>query len=101
QARMARSSSSSMDELLSVTGSRARPSIPLDRPAQPFLDRQRGLPVEQAAGSGDVGLAHLGVVDGQRPVDDLALRPADLENETGELEQGELARVAEVDRVVH
>jgi hypothetical protein len=45
-------------------------------------------------------LADLRIVHGQRLEDDLALRPGHLQHRLGELENRELARVAEVDRVV-
>ncbi len=59
-----------------------------------------GLPAEQVASAGYVGLALLGVVDGQRLVDDLRARLGHLEHGLGELQQRELVGVADVDRRV-
>src|SRR5262245_25619779 len=69
-------------------------------PAQALLELDLGLPAEQLLRAGDVGLADLRVVDGQRLEDDLALRVRHAKHGLGELEDRELSRVAEVDRQV-
>src|SRR4051812_40796258 len=72
----------------------------LDRLLQPVLERDLRLPAEQVLGAGDVGLADLRVVDGQRLVDDLRARAGHLDHGLGELEQRVLVLVADVDRQV-
>src|ERR1051325_1412746 len=67
---------------------------------QSLLEFDLGLPAQHLPGSGDVGLANLRIVDGQRLVDDLTLRRRDLNNCLCELENRKLVRVAEVDRQV-
>src|SRR5512138_274595 len=56
-----------------------------------------GVPREDLPCTGDVRLAHLGVVDGQRLVDDLAWRAGRREDCLGQLEDRVLPRVADVD----
>src|ERR1051325_7495740 len=67
---------------------------------QSLFELDLRLPAQHLPGSGDVGLANLRIVDGQRLVDDLALRRRDPDNSLRELENRELVRVAEVDRQV-
>src|SRR5215213_6866226 len=64
--------------------------------AQPLVETHLGLPCEYLLCACDVGLADLGVVDGQRLVDDRAAAAPDLEDLLGQLEQGELLWVADV-----
>src|SRR5690242_19255785 len=64
---------------------------------QAFFELDLGLPVEHLAGAGDVGLAHLRVVDRQRLENDLARRTGHLDDVLRELEDRELTRVADVD----
>ena len=64
------------------------------------VERDLRLPAEQLAGARDVGLALLRVVGRQRLVDDLAAAAPDLDHLLGQLEQGELLRVADVHRHV-
>src|SRR6184192_3442461 len=61
-----------------------------DHPPEPLLELDLGFPAEQLLRPGDVGLAHLGVVDRQRLEDDLARRAGDLEHLLRQLEQREL-----------
>src|SRR5947209_14230907 len=72
----------------------------LDGPAQSLAEVHLGGPSELLAGQGDVGLADLRVVGGQRLEDDLRARPGDLDDRLGELQQRELVGVADVDRLV-
>ena len=72
----------------------------LDRALQAVAQRHLGRPAEQLARERDVGPALLGVVDGQRLVDDLGGRAGQLVDDLGELEQRELVGVADVDGVV-
>src|SRR5437868_6156941 len=67
-------------------------------PPQALLELNLGFPAEQLPRPRDVRLPDLRVVDRQRLEDDLALRAGQLQHGAGELEQGELAWVAEVDR---
>src|SRR5262245_9520862 len=69
-------------------------------PAQAFLEVDLRLPAEQLLGARDVRLADQWVVDRQGLEDDLARRLRDPKYRLGELEDRELARVAEVDREV-
>src|SRR5918993_5701973 len=66
------------------------------QPAQPLVETHLGLPPEYLLCPRDVGLADLGIVDRQRLVDDLAAAAPHLEHLLGQLEQGELLRVADV-----
>ena len=59
-----------------------------------------GVPAQQLLGQRDVGLADLRIVGRQRLVHDLRPRAGDVDDRLGELEQRELVRVADVDRVV-
>src|SRR6476659_8160936 len=68
--------------------------------AQAFLELHLGLPAEELARARDVGLTDLRIVDGQRLVDDLALRAGDAEHGLGELVERELGRVPDIDRKV-
>ena len=72
----------------------------MSRAAQPLVEIDLGLPAEQLARAGDVGLPHLRVVDRQRLEDDLARRARDLDHRLGQLEHRELVRVADVHRQV-
>src|SRR5213593_810102 len=74
------------------------PSETRQHATQPFLELNLGLPAEKLARAGDVGLPDLGIVDGQRLVDDLALRAGDAEDGLGELVERELGRVPDIDR---
>jgi hypothetical protein len=56
--------------------------------------------VKHLAGPGDVRLPHLGIVDRQGREDDLALRARHPDDRIGQLEQGHLPRVPEIDREV-
>src|SRR5919202_3117406 len=74
--------------------------LPTERPhhpAQTLVEVDLGLPAEDLLCAGDVGLAHLRVVDRQGLVDDLALRAGHAQHLLGELVERELARVPEVD----
>src|SRR5919199_805147 len=73
------------------------PSRGAEHPPQPVLELHLGLPPEQLPRPRDVGLAHLRVVDRERLVDDLALRPRDAQDRLGQLVERELVRVPEVD----
>ena len=73
------------------------PSETRQHAAQAFLELDLRLPAEELARTGDVGLADLRVVDGQRLVDELALRAGDAEDGLGELVERELGRVTDVD----
>ena len=72
----------------------------LDRPAQAVDQLDRRFPAEQVAGAADVGAALLRIVGRQRLVDDLRARVGHLDHGLGQLQQGELVRVADVDRRV-
>src|SRR3954452_8157422 len=72
----------------------------LDRPAQSFAQVDLRLPAQRFSREPDVGLADLRVVGGQRLENDLRARPRDLDDRLGQLEQGELVRVADVDGLV-
>src|SRR5882724_9213065 len=72
------------------------PSETRQHAMQAFLELYLRLPPEQLAGSGDVRLPDLRIVDGQRLVDDLALRPGDAEDDLGQLVQSELTGIAEI-----
>src|SRR5919201_2984949 len=77
--------------------------LPLDgaeHAAQTLFQFDGGLPPEQDARASDVGLPDLWIVDGERFVDDLALRRRDRQDCLRELVQRELAGVAEVHRQV-
>src|SRR5262249_45447026 len=69
----------------------------VDQPPEAVLERHLRLPAENLLRARDVRLAHLGIVHRQRLEDDLARRPRHAQHEVGELDQRELARVAEVD----
>src|SRR3712207_7363403 len=51
-----------------------------DGTPQSFFQRDLRLPAQQLPGEGDVGLADLRIVDGQRLVDDLRARARDLDD---------------------
>src|SRR5882724_8808536 len=72
----------------------------LDRAAQALAQIDLRLPAQQVAGKGDVRLADLGIVGGQRLEDDLRPRPGQLDHRLRELQQRELVRVADVHRLV-
>src|SRR5215210_5568037 len=65
---------------------------------QPLLELDGRLPAQQLPGSGDVGLANLGIVDGECLVDDLALRRGHSDDCLRKLQNRELLGVADVDR---
>ena len=67
----------------------------------PCVQRDRGLPAEQRPGPGDVGLALGRIVLRQRPAHELRGRAGHRQHLLGQLQDGELARVAEVDRPGH
>src|SRR5438105_10811358 len=69
------------------------PFVRLQDTAQPVLEIDLRLPAEQLPGPGDVGLADLRVVDGQRFEDDLALRARHPHDRLRKLEQRQLLRV--------
>src|SRR5256714_15336334 len=69
-----------------------------EHPSEPLLQLDLRLPAEHVLGPRDVRLADLGVVDRERLVHDLARRPRHAEHGLGELVEGELARVPDVDR---
>src|SRR5512132_1934099 len=70
------------------------PSETRQHAAQAFLELNLRLPTEELARTGDVGLPDLRIIDGQRFVDELALRAGDTENGLGQLVERELGRVA-------
>src|SRR5215213_11723825 len=72
----------------------------LQRADEPLAELDLRLPAQLLARERDVGLAHLRVVGRERLVDDLRARARDLDDLLGELEQRELVRIADVDRVV-
>src|SRR4051795_8447856 len=72
----------------------------LDGALQPLAQVDLRAPPQQLARQADVGLADLRVVGGQRLIDDLRARLGDLDDRLGELEQRELVRVADVDRLM-
>src|SRR2546425_4263949 len=74
------------------------PSETRQHAAQAFLELNLGLPAEELARTGDIGLPDLRIVNGQRLVDDLALRAGDAENGLSELVERELARGPDIDR---
>src|SRR3954452_7885100 len=67
---------------------------------QPFFQWRFRLPAEHLARARDVRLAHLRVVDGECFEHDFALRRGDADDGLGELEQGRLGWISEVDRKV-
>src|SRR5215813_3305229 len=64
---------------------------------EPLLELDFGFPAQHLPGSGDVGLADLWIVHGQRLVDDLALGRRDFDDCLRKLENRKLVRIAEVD----
>src|SRR5919197_2529615 len=70
------------------------------QPPEPLLELHFRLPAQHLPGAGDVGLANLWIVHGQRLVHDLALRRCDSDNCLRELQDRKLLGVAEVDRQV-
>src|SRR5919201_5300155 len=92
----------------STTTTRARRALDTDglpaegreHPSEPLLQLDLRLPAEHLPRTGDVGLAHLRIVDRKRLVDDLARRAGHAEHRLGELVERELARVPYVDRQV-
>src|ERR671934_2099074 len=68
--------------------------------AQPLFKWNFRFPAEYLAGARDVGLTHLRVVDRECFEHDFTLRRGDSDHGLGELEQGQLGRIAEVDRQV-
>src|SRR5690606_16786059 len=75
------------------------PKIP-DGLDDPLLEGHLRLPSEPLAGARDVGLADLRIVLRERLVDDGPGAGDDLPDPLSELQDGHLARVAEVDRLV-
>ena len=69
-----------------------------DGVVEALLEGDLGLPLEVLSRLGDVGLALLGVVAGQRQVDDLRLGADLLDAQLRQLLDRELARVADVHR---
>src|SRR3954451_14341769 len=59
---------------------------------QPLLELDLRLPAQHLPGSGDVGLATVRIVDGQRLVDDLALRRRHVDHCLRELANRKLVR---------
>src|SRR3954470_3000630 len=72
----------------------------LDGALQALAEVDLRLPAQQLAREADVGLADLRIVGRQRLEDDLRARLGDLDDRLGQLEQRELVRVADVDRLV-
>ncbi len=72
----------------------------VDGLAEAVFEFYLGFPVEQFPGAGGIGTALLGVVHGQGFVDDLTLAAGEFDDEFGEIEDGELGRVADVDGFV-
>src|SRR6266550_86167 len=66
------------------------PSETREHAAQAFLELNLGLPPEELARTRDVGLPDLRIVDGQRLVDDFALRAGDTQDCLRELVEREL-----------
>src|SRR5581483_926991 len=71
----------------------------LDSLAKTVLQRYLRLPSEKAARLADVGAALFGIVLRQRLEDDGGLDAGETADALGEFKDGELQRVAEVDRV--
>ena len=71
-----------------------------ERSPQALFQFDVGLPVQDLARPRDVRLPDLGIVDRQGLEDDLALRARDPDDGLGQVEQGHLMRVPEVDRKV-
>src|SRR5581483_2149456 len=68
----------------------------VDQPAEPFLERDLRLPPEHLLRARDVGLPHLRVVDRKRLEHHLARRAGHGQHESRQLEQRELAGIADV-----
>src|SRR5690242_10954131 len=73
---------------------------PLVGAGETFAEVDLGTPAEHLGRKGDVGPTPHRVVDGKRLEDDLGAGPGDLEHRVGELQHGELVRVADVHRTV-
>src|SRR6266508_728877 len=73
------------------------PAVRREQAPQSLLELDLRLPAEDLAGARDVRLPHLGIVDRQRLVHDLALRARELEDALRQLQDRELLRVADVD----
>src|SRR5256714_3316778 len=71
---------------------------PLVGAGETFAEVDLGAPAEHLGRKRDVGPAPNGIVHGKRLEDDLGARARDLEHGVGELEDGELVRVADVHR---
>ena len=71
---------------------------PLQGLDQAFAERDLWLPVQLAAGQGDIGLALRRIVGRQRPVDEFGLRAGQFDHQLRQLQDRELAGVAEVHR---
>src|ERR1700722_9119762 len=76
------------------------PARSLERELEPLAQVDGRLPPQDLPGLGDVRATYLRVVLGQRLVDDLGARAGDRDHLVGELQQRELVRVADVDRLV-
>src|SRR2546427_170646 len=81
----------------SLLDAEARPECG-DRALESLTQRDRRCPSQDLAGEREVGLTLGGIVDRQRLVHDLRAGPGELEHDLGQLEHGELAVVADVDR---
>src|SRR5262245_8425053 len=71
---------------------------PVDGFLETFAERRGGLPLQVLLGQRDVGLAADRVVGGERLVDELRFRAGELDDQLGELADGEFDRVAQVAR---
>src|ERR1044072_6640419 len=67
---------------------------------EPLLELDLGFPAQHLPGSGDIGLAELRIVHGQRLEDDLTLRRRDLDDCLRKFQNRKLIGVSEVDRQV-
>src|SRR5207245_3858918 len=72
---------------------------PGDGAAEAVVELDRWLPAQRVLGSPDIGPAGPGVVLGERLVLDRALTAAQIANAFGQVEHGDLFRVAQVDRI--
>src|SRR5919204_6988015 len=95
-AKAHRASVSRASESLLLLDTDGFPPYGRQHPPEPFLELDLRLPPEQLLGAGDVGLADLRIVDGQCFEHDFAVGRGHSDDCLRELENGELARVAEV-----
>jgi len=70
----------------------------VDGGVEALVEGNSGLPAEFGAGEGDVGLALLGIIAGEGLMGDFGFSADFFEHFFGELEHGEFAGVADVDR---